>query len=464
MRQWAELREHSFPQVQSVRTVLEHRDSYGAPNVAFSDHFALHWGGDVSIENSLLDDILESLERSWQYQIETLSFPAPVGTEQYYFNVYLGDTGSGTPPDYGVSGYYYTDPDGFPMVVLGGYVVENFASGKTTVPHEFFHAVQHSSGSYRDGGNAAWYWEATAVWMENEVYPLEEEYATFLFGFAFYPHYALDFFDYFETGETQEYYQYGAFIFPKFLSEEYISPAVIRDSWVDSTEQSPLGWLREHLEGEGENFTEVLSDFSARNVHWDYPDRDWYYLYLDYYEDLFAQDDHRIATPIHPAGTAQWMDGPAEFRPARYGYNHLQMRNPQMETAHVYFSGNSVGDYFGTVEWAVRLVVQRGDDFFYHSVDIVDGQGEAIISDLLSTDVVTISALALSEDEHPNEVFSYRYAVLSQPFDDTEEEDPKNSCATVDPRGLLGWLEVLAFLLLLLVIERFRIRVRRLLH
>ena len=453
MQQWAELREHTFPEGKRTRTMLEHRDAYDVPNVVFSEHFALHWGDDVSFDSSLPEDILQAFELSWQYQIDELAFPAPSGTDQYYFNVYLGDTGSGTPPDYDVSGYYYTDPEGMPMVVLGEYVVQNFASGKTTVPHEFFHAVQHSSGSYRDGGSAAWYWEATAVWMENEVYPNEEEYATFLFGFAFYPHYALDFFDYFDTGATQEYYQYGAFIFPKFLTEEYISPVVIRDSWIEATEQPPLEWLREHLENEGENFTEVLSDFAARNVHWDYPDRDWYYLYLDYYEDLFPQDDHRVAASIHSSGTAQWMDAPVESLPSRYGYNHLQMRHPQMETAYVYFSGEPLGDYFGAVEWAVRLVVKRGEDFFYHSVPIVDGQGEAVISDLLSTDVVTVSILALSEEEHPNQV-----------FDTVENDAVKSSCATVDPRDLLGWLEVLLFAMLLLVLEQVRIRARHRLH
>jgi hypothetical protein len=434
---------------------LEHRDTFNLPNVEFSDNFALHWGNDAIVDDTLIYEILESFELTWDYQINELGFHEPYGSERYYFNVYLGDSGDGAPPDYEVSGYYFTDDENMPMVVLGEYVVNNFASAKTTIPHEFFHAVQHATESYTYSDADGWYWEATAVWIENEVYPLEEEYSIFLFGFAFLPHYALEFFDYFDSGALQEYYQYGAFVFPKFLTEFYVDSQFIRDSWMEATELSPLQWIQQNLEEDGEDFEQIMSDFAAKNVHWDYPDRDWYELYLDYYTDIFPEGDNRITQGIHSAGTADWEEVDSHLKPSKYGYNHLQLTSPTMEDAYFYFDGNTVGDFFSDVEWQVQLVVRRGESIWYYPIILNDGSGEGVLTELAETDIITISVLAASEEASVEEVFTYRYALRSSPWD--EEEPKTTSCSSLQENHLGG----LSLLLSVFGISLLLVRVRK---
>ena len=113
-----------------------------------------------------------------------MNFPAPYGTDSHLFNIYLGDSGSGAPSAYGNSGYYSVDNDGWPMIVLNQMILDSSADQHGVLPHEFFHAVQHACETYDYLGDGAWYWEATAMWIESQIYPNLAEYAVFLFGFA----------------------------------------------------------------------------------------------------------------------------------------------------------------------------------------------------------------------------------------------------------------------------------------
>ena len=279
-------------------------DHYNVPNAALSENFALRWGSDISIDEEYAQQLLAELERTWELEIVELQFPPPLHSDNYLFNIYVGDSGSGTPSSYGLAGYYTADEEGWPMIVINlPALIDSQSFG--TLSHEFFHAVQHACGTYPYEGLSAWYWESTAIWIENEVYPDDPVYAAYLFGFAFLPHKSLYFFDYYDSGALSEYYQYGAFIFPKYLTTFWASAEDMRDSWVEGqSAQDPILWWQNYF-GE-ETFDEQVFDFYTRNVNWDYPHRDWYTYYLDYYKDSYPNDDYSITEGVHPEGNADW--------------------------------------------------------------------------------------------------------------------------------------------------------------
>jgi hypothetical protein len=93
------------------------RDAYDTPNSYESENFVLRWGYGISDQTALAT--LEVFEATWDVLVDSSDYPAPWGSDSTKFNVYVGDTGGGTPTSYGYAGYYWTDPDGWPMVVLG---------------------------------------------------------------------------------------------------------------------------------------------------------------------------------------------------------------------------------------------------------------------------------------------------------------------------------------------------------
>ncbi|MEO0137603.1 MAG: hypothetical protein ABIL86_08745 [candidate division WOR-3 bacterium] len=76
------------------------------------------------------------------------------------------------------------------------------------VAHEFFHAVQFTG---YDPGEAEWWIEGTAVWMEDEVYDDVNNYVGYIHHFTDCPEWSLD--------NSNSDHEYGAVIFPKLISE-----------------------------------------------------------------------------------------------------------------------------------------------------------------------------------------------------------------------------------------------------
>ncbi len=87
---------------------------------------------------------------------------------------------------------------------------------QVTAAHEFFHAVQFAY----DIGEDSWWMEATATWMEDELYDSINDNHQYLgTGPMGAPALPLDSFIGFDTSDQNAGYQYGAWIFPRFLEE-----------------------------------------------------------------------------------------------------------------------------------------------------------------------------------------------------------------------------------------------------
>jgi hypothetical protein len=138
-----------------------------------------------------------------------------------------------------------------------------------TAAHEFFHSVQFGYDYTED----TWLLEGTAVWVEDEVYnDINEGYTYLLDSPLLHPNIPVD------TVAAGQLYQYGAWIFWRFL-DEYFSlptnrrdPSIIRRVWelADGSPGAPNLYslaavdalAREH----GSNLRSVYAAFGARNA------------------------------------------------------------------------------------------------------------------------------------------------------------------------------------------------------
>ncbi len=193
---------------------------------------------------------------------------------------------------------------------------------ETTV-HELFHAVQDAVGTY-DYDAGAWYHEATAVWVEAEVYPQSTTYAGFLPGYAYLPELPLNHFDYPDTGTLEEYHQYGAFVFARYLSEVVDEPDFIRRTWVEANPGArPLDVIDQLLQADhGLTAWEAFQDFAIRNTTWDYEHGEIYEAAYDSWEGWWPSN-RPTHTVLH--STDGWVEIGDDEAPWTYGVNYVRV-------------------------------------------------------------------------------------------------------------------------------------------
>lgn len=410
------------------------RDAYGElPNDEEGENFVVKWGNTGSVDPAAVDALLAAFENAWAVEIGEMGNPAPPGTDAYLFNVYIGDTGDGAPAGYGTAGYYNRDADGYPMIVVSAETLADEAWAKGTATHEFFHAIQDGTGRYAYSGDSAWYWEATAMWMEGEVLPDQDDYVTFLFGYALLPELPVHFFDYPDTGALQEYHQYGAMIFPRYVSEIAADRQVVRDSWTEDlgadTPQEALALL---LAERGVDFEDAFGDFAARNATWDYADGALYDQWVDWYGDYYRSQDHRVVAEVERQGTDGLVAAPEDTLPGRYAYNVVTLNRPDDADLTVRFESAAQGSKGTASAWRVTVVRERdagGPE--YVPVPLVDGVGSVRL-EAIGDERIHLVAAAVPAEARPNETFAWSYA-LAPVVVDTPAEDPPP--ATLPPQA-----------------------------
>jgi len=383
--------------------------------IEMSENFILKWGLDAPPADGEIALIMEALETSWDHQLDIMGHAAPYGTSDYLFNVYVGDSGGCAPSARGVGGYYTTDVEGWPIIVLSQGVFSNVDYGQTTVAHEFYHAVQHAEGAYSARGTVQWWWEATAMWVEGEVYPGTEDYFSFLHGYAFEPHLQLNAYTPLTgDGKLEEYHQYGAAIWPRFLTENVTSWTTIRDTWaLGGANDDPLEYIAEVIaEESGEDIDDVFADFAAHNATWDYYHGDSILSFLDFMSEStgYGDRDRRITEVIGSAGTgSSWRVPPPDTLPQRYGYNTLRMFNPPEGEITLRFKGDAEGSEGSASRWTVRTVVDSGNRVTYQDVPVDDGEGEMSVEMTGTEDNLYMIIAVSSPRWNEGETFSYSY-------------------------------------------------------
>ena len=158
-----------------VADLIDHETHGPIANVQYSEHFALKWGPDVALTSEHASAVLGHFEDILVAEVDGWEMASPTDGFRY-FNVYVGDTGGSIPSAGGMAGYYTTDGDGFPMIVLANDTISDLPYARSVIAHEFFHAVQWASESFWVWETGSWFWEATATWAAGEIVPEHDTY------------------------------------------------------------------------------------------------------------------------------------------------------------------------------------------------------------------------------------------------------------------------------------------------
>lgn len=401
-------------------------------NSLASENFIVRWGSGIS--QSQAQDILDSFEYSWNIEVNQLDYDAPSTTDTYLFNVYIGDSGSSTPGGYGAAGYFTGDNQGYPMIVIAKQTVLDQDYMDFTIAHEFFHALQGRTNryDYDEYGPGAWYWEATANWVESQVYPGSSGNAGFLIGYTFFPHYPVNFFDYPDQGTLQEYHQYGAFLFPQHLTDVEADPSVIRSSWQDtSSENDPMEVLDTYLGAFGTTIEEAWLHHIARMTIMDYDQGDIYEDYLSYYSS-YSESDNRYAETVMQEGTMGWRSGPSSTKPQRFGHNTIIARGLTESSMTFSVRGEDTGSQGSAATFGATVTKVRNGNVTYHPLTFSGNEGEVTLTGVQTGDKHYLSIGVWTDSWDPNKVYSetfdYEYnigptdGIVSEPSGEPSNE------------------------------------------
>ncbi|MEC8381856.1 MAG: DUF6055 domain-containing protein [Myxococcota bacterium] len=392
------------------------------PNSQSSANFIVKWNGNLN--GDAINRLLDAFEESWAVEIDALGHPAPAGTDQYLFNIYIGDTGGNAPSSYGAAGYFTLDNAYFPMIVVGKGTLENPEYADITAAHEFYHAIQAKTErySYDESSPGAWLWESTATWASAEVYPGNLYYSSFLFSYALYPNYPLDYFNYPDTGTIDEYYQYGSFIFPLDVSQQ-LGGDLVREVWLDTTnEPDPVEVFRGLMAEQGVDFDSFFMDHSARMSQYDFPYGAQYEEYVEDVSGSFGVSGDTVAAVHSGEGTGGWVELPSSQPLHRYGYSIIRLDNPTEQAYQVFIDGDNVSNMGQVAFYGARLAVDSGGDLNYVDLTV---DGEANLVDGITADTtLTLVIGAWSRDWSPgaNEAFSFSYAIVGDDWVDPGAE------------------------------------------
>lgn len=423
-------------------------------NSQSSDNFILRWGSGISSAEA--SAVLDAFEYAWEVEVGEMGYDVPDTTDTYLFNVYIGETGSNTPNSYGAAGYFNIDTQGYPYIVLAKTTITNEYYLDSTIAHEFFHALQARTNrySYDYAGPSAWYWEATANWAECFVYPDDLNMAYFLVGYTFLPQLPVNFFDYPDQWITQEYHQYGAFLFPLHLSEIEANRDIIRDSWQDdSTKTDPMEVLDVYLSDYGTTIEDTWLRHIAHMSVMDYEKGQQYTDILGYYNTM-PESSNVIADRVSGSGTNSWRNNVADLEPYRFGHNTIYASNLSLTEARFSVKGDSQGTQSSSAIFGSTVVRKRGNGYTYYPLEFTGVTGVVDITDIRQSDEFywTIGAWTpmWNTNKIYSETFPYAWSLnspnstpepstepSSEPSAEPSIENPdtSNGSVTLDPKG-----------------------------
>lgn len=214
---------------------------------------------------------LQVLDTTWRRTVDRRSYPAPARDGQAggdsRFDVYLADVSA-------IGFYGYCVPEqlvpGRPRRAraycvldndMRGYSMPPLPSLRVTAAHEFFHAVQFNMDARED----MWFMEASATWMEEQVFDGINDNRQFLdAGQLGRPHVPLDTY-------SEDLEMYGNWIFLQYVAQRF-GPDAVRRIWsrLSAGPGRPNQWslrgVESYLSSRGVSWAPFYSRFVRANL------------------------------------------------------------------------------------------------------------------------------------------------------------------------------------------------------
>jgi hypothetical protein len=345
--------------------------------VVVSDRLAVWWGPDGGDLTTVADLVTQDMEAALTVATETLGFDPPMGSPTFCSNVYLIDTGGVTDT---LRAGFGQDVNGVPYVNLPIDIASEFL---TTPPgpnsqshytvHELMHVLQVGA-SFPNDGDAAWYWEATAEWFVDRMFPTDTLGKETIGQYLLNPQLPL-----WAAAENQgvpagdlspsrRFHSFGAQAFLTWLSDQKGATRTIVDSWSDApTGTLPQEWLFDELAADGTNMASTFVDFAARAATVDFPrNADAIAAHRATAAAASANaGDVNFRTATVPAAGVGWKAAPAALRPGAWAYNAIQLTADAAATYLVEIDPAATGSAGTPSDLRGVLVRRRGDTRTY---------------------------------------------------------------------------------------------------
>ncbi|HOO56126.1 MAG TPA: DUF6055 domain-containing protein [bacterium] len=253
-----------------------------------SEHFKVYYevSGSHAATGEYVQSVINALEYSWDHEINTLGLPPPIlpnGKMDIYICNLTTETGGvlGTTwliepfEDNTCSAYIEIDNDFSEIVPFSDFSAEDYM--ESTIAHEFFHSIQVGMNYMAP---SIWMFEISAMWMQEEVFPDNNDYLDEVDLLFDEPDRPID--------DVSDSYYYQQHFFLRHLTEHAASPAFVVDMWdnIEDTcaDGSSISWcdsdtveielMNDMLVDLDTDFRTVYRDFYVANITKDYADGD----------------------------------------------------------------------------------------------------------------------------------------------------------------------------------------------
>ncbi|MFA5792963.1 MAG: S-layer homology domain-containing protein [Candidatus Gracilibacteria bacterium] len=327
--------------------------------IEYSDLVASQTDSDSDGIPDIVETVRDASEHAKEVILDDLNYDDPMAGYDRQLVIILDDNYEYLGGALGVTSVL---SNGDPYIALDPWMTEDYL--KITIGHEFFHAVQFGydinfAYTYQ-GINWA---EATATWMEDNIYNDVNDYVNYLPDYFTYTDYSI----FASISPTGTLFEYGLSVWPKFLSE-YYDTDTIQDIW-DSYFGSSVDYesdlriydaVTEVIDENGDDLDSVFQDFALWNLDLSN------YEEGSSYPEIFVIDAEETNTEYALIDES--------YAPALFGTNYL------------YFENTGEGDDF-----YFHLVKPEGVAF---AVSLVPYDGSVEISDAVSTIIDMDSTMA----------------------------------------------------------------------
>lgn len=406
------------PVSHDVGRDLAERDSFGAfPNLHVSDRLVIKWGDAVDLHADGVSAIAGALETSWTLFVDERGMAPPLGSDAWLLNVYVGNSGAPAPSiSEGLLGYFSTDDLGAPLIVMQPSVFSRWSPKVDTATHELFHALQNAE--YGATGTAwRWYSEATATWAEEELWdPTSAAGRVPSYGTT--PWLPIDHTDRDHPDWNVATRAYGAFLFPRFLTERLDDPLLVQDALPRFG--TALDAFDEVLAERGEDMARLFGEFAVANATWDYERQE---AYRDAANSSWSPDGYVVAR-ASSLGRTGWREPPLERRPQAWSWDLVRVDSPEDGVLHARFRSLAPCDVASWVH-----VVTEGPDGVA-SVPLVEGGRQGSLDLAVGGEERVFLAMAFTGPQGGGG-FSYQYVM--QVNGDPIAEAPEPSWPSIAP-------------------------------
>ena len=318
-------------------------------NYIVGEHFSVEWDGDT-VSQATAQAYLDALEESWSIEVDELGWYGPSGASQTQILAYIASgnyAGAYTTVASCSSGSVSAMPY---IVAYSG----SFYAGQwylTMAAHEFHHATQF----YYGYGHEFYWWEASATWMEEYVYPARNDWASPIYsGYTQQPHIAFNASD--QNDDAVFWHMYAMAIWAFYLDEHVGGHDLIQQIWELGWQYNNVYyglWMPDVIEELGYDFDEIYAGFLATVAVADFAEPAFFY------QPVWSAEIDELPS----AGDAPSVDAPQSL-----GQNFIRFDSS-----------------LGTDDQAIEVSFDGQDGVEWYAV-LVRGQ-ENILSDYISIEL-----------------------------------------------------------------------------